>query len=154
MKLIIHPMVMPHDARFFCEWSGAVEPILLDWCNEAHDINTDGYVGRFLNLEIKVIEQIWDNVLFALQDEHITENAELAHVFPNIKKIYFNVLYCQYVTMFQQESFMGNNQLNLFASSAIQHIDYFVPGTKKRFHTLECSFMNHMYYHTPNVINV
>jgi hypothetical protein len=81
-----HPVVMPHDARFFSEWSGAVEPILLDWCNEAYDINIAGYVGRFLNLEIKVIEQMWYNVLFELQDEHITDNTELAHVFPNIKK--------------------------------------------------------------------
>jgi hypothetical protein len=40
-----HPVVMPHHARFFSEWSGAVEPILLHWCNEAHDINTDGPVG-------------------------------------------------------------------------------------------------------------
>jgi hypothetical protein len=28
-----HPVVIPHDARVFPEWSGAVEPILLDWCN-------------------------------------------------------------------------------------------------------------------------
>jgi hypothetical protein len=70
-----------------------VEPIFLDWCNEAHDINTDGSVGRFLNLDIRVIEQMWDSVLFSLQDEHITENTELSHVFPNIKKNNFNVLY-------------------------------------------------------------
>jgi hypothetical protein len=66
-----HPMVIPHDARFFSEWSGAVEPILLDWCNKAHDINSDGYVGWFLNLAIQVIEQMWGNVIFSLQDEHI-----------------------------------------------------------------------------------
>jgi Ulp1 family protease len=145
---------MPHDARLFSKLSGAVETILLDWCKEAHDINTDGYVGRFLNLDIKVIEQMWDNVLFALQDEHITENTEVAHVFPNIKKNNFNVLYRQDARMVQQDSFMGNNQFNLFASSAIHQIDYFVPGTIKRFHTLECIFMNHLYYHTPNVRNV
>jgi hypothetical protein len=149
-----HPVVMPHDARFFSEWSGAVEPILLDWCNEAHDINTDGPVGRFLNLGIKVIEQMWYNVFFAIQDEHITENTELAHVFRNIKKHNFNVLYRQDVRMVQQDSFMGNNQLNLFASPFIQQIDYLVPGTIKRFHTLECRFMNHLYYHTPNVRNM
>jgi Ulp1 family protease len=145
---------MMQDARFFSEWSGAVEPILLDWYNEAHDINRDRYVGRFLNLDIKVIEQMWDNVFFALQDEHITENTELAHVFPSIKKKNFNVLYRQDVKMVQQDSFMGNNQLNFFASSAIQQIDYFVPGNIKRFHTLECSFMNHIYYHTPNIRNM
>jgi hypothetical protein len=69
-----HPVVIPHDARLFSEWSGAMEPILLDWCNEAHDINTDRYVGSFLSLDIKVIEPMWDKVLFALKDEHITEN--------------------------------------------------------------------------------
>jgi hypothetical protein len=151
---LLHPVVMPHDAKFFSEWSGAVEPMFLDWCNEAHNINTDGYVGRFLNLDIKVIEQMWDNVLFALQDEHITENTELAHVFPHIKKKNFNVLYRQDVRMVQQDFFMGNNQLNVFASSSIQRIAYFVPGTIKRSHTLECSFMNNLYYHTPNVRNV
>jgi hypothetical protein len=77
---------MSYDARFYSEWSAAVEPILLDWCNEACDINTDGSVGRFFNLDIKVIEQMWDNVPFALQDDHITENTELTHIFPNIKK--------------------------------------------------------------------
>jgi hypothetical protein len=46
-----HPMVVPYDARLFSEWSGAVEPILLHWCNEAHDINTN-VAGRFLNLNI------------------------------------------------------------------------------------------------------
>jgi hypothetical protein len=29
-----HPMAVPHDARLFSEWSGAVEPILFHWCNE------------------------------------------------------------------------------------------------------------------------
>jgi Ulp1 family protease len=93
-------------------------------------------------------------MFFALQDEHIKENTELVHVFPNIKKKNVNVLYRQDVRMVQQDSFMGNNQLNVFASSAIQQIDYFVPGTMKRFHTLECGFMNNLYYHTPNVRNV
>jgi hypothetical protein len=65
---LVHPVVMKQDARFFSEWSGAVEPIFLDWCNKAHDINTDGYVGSFLNLDIQVIEQMWDNVFFAIQD--------------------------------------------------------------------------------------
>jgi hypothetical protein len=149
-----HPVLMPHDARFISEWSGAVEPILLDWCKEAHDIKTDGSVGIFLNLDIQVIEKMWDNVIFALQDEHIKENTELAHVFPNIKKNNFNVLYRQDVIMVQLDAFMGNSQLFFFAASAIQQIDYFVPGTIKRFHTLECGFMNHLYYHTPHVRNV
>jgi Ulp1 family protease len=134
------------------EWSGAVEPILLHWCNEAHDINTEGSVGRFLNLDIQVIKQMWDNVIFALQDEHIKENTELAHVFPNIKKNNYNVLYSQDIIMVQQDGFLGNNQLNFFVASAIQQIDYF--GSIKRFHTLECGFMNHLYYNTPNVRNV
>jgi hypothetical protein len=113
-----HPMVMPHDAIFFYEWNGAMEPILLHWCNETHDINTDGSVGRFLNLDIQVIKQMWDNMIFILQDEHINENTHIAHVFPNIKKKNYNVLYCQDVRMVQQDSFLGNNQLNLFAASA------------------------------------
>jgi hypothetical protein len=149
-----HPMVVPYDARFFSEWSGAVEPILLHWCNEVHDINTDGYVGRFLNLDIQVIKQMWDNVIFAVQDHHINENTHLAHVFPKIKKNNYNVLFRQDIRMIQQDSFLGNNQLNFFAASAIQQIDYFVPGSIKRFHTLECIFMNHLYYHTSNVRNV
>jgi Ulp1 family protease len=111
-------------------------------------------VGRFLNLDIQVIKQMWDNVIFALQDEHIKENTELTHVFPNIKKKNSNVLYRQDIRMVQQDGFLGNNQLNLFAASAIQQIDYFVPGSIKRFNTLECGFMNHLYYHTPNVRNV
>jgi hypothetical protein len=149
-----HPMLVPHDARFFSEWSGAVAPILLHWCNEAHDINTDGSVGIFLNLDIQVIKQMWDNVIFAVQDDHINENTHLAHVFPNIKKKNYNVLFHQDIRMVQRDSLLGNNQLNFFASSAIQQIDYFVPGSIKRFHTLECSFMSHLYYHTPNFINV
>jgi hypothetical protein len=51
------PMVVPYDARFFSEWRGAVEPILLHWCNEGHDVNTDVAV-IFLNLDIEVIKQI------------------------------------------------------------------------------------------------
>jgi hypothetical protein len=149
-----HPMVVPHDARFFSERSGAVEPILLNWCNEAHDINTDVSVGRFLNLDIQVIKQMWDNVIFAVRDDHINENTHLAHVFTNIKKKNYNVLFRQDIMMVQQDRFLGNNQLNFFASSAIQQIDYFVPGSIKRLHTLECGFMNHLYYHIPNVRNV
>jgi hypothetical protein len=79
-----HPMVVPYDARFFSEWSGAMEPMLLHWCNEAHDINTD-IAGRFLNLDIQVIKQMWDNMNFAVQNDHIYENTHLAHVFPDIK---------------------------------------------------------------------
>jgi hypothetical protein len=149
-----HLVGMPHDKILFSEWSGAVEPILFDWCNEEHYINTDGSVGNSLNLDIQVIEQMRDNVIFALQDEHIKENAELAHVFPNIKKHNFNVLYCQDVRMVHQDAFMGNNRLNFFAALAIQQIDYCVPGTIQRFHTLEYGFMNHLYYHTPHVRNV
>jgi hypothetical protein len=149
-----HPMVVPYDAIFFSEWSGAMEPILLDWCNEAHDINTDVDVGRFLNLDIQVIKQMWDNVIFTVQDDHIYENTLISHVFPNIKKKNYNVLFCQDIMMVQPDRFLGNSQLNFFASSAIQQIDYFVPGSIKRFHTLECGFMNHLYYHTPNFRNV
>jgi hypothetical protein len=66
-----HPMVVPYDARFFSEWRGGVEPILLHWCNEGHDVNTD-VAARFLNLDIQVIKQMWDNVNFAVQNDHIT----------------------------------------------------------------------------------
>jgi hypothetical protein len=62
---------------------------------------------------------MWDNVIFALQHEHIKENTDLAHVFPNIKKKNYNVLYCQDIRMVQQDGFLGNNQLNFFAASAI-----------------------------------
>jgi hypothetical protein len=41
-----HPVVVPCDTSFFSEWRGAVEQILLHWCNEANDINTD-VAGRF-----------------------------------------------------------------------------------------------------------
>jgi Ulp1 family protease len=111
-------------------------------------------VGRFLNLDIQVIKQMWDTVIFAFQDEHNNENTNLAHVFPNIKKKNYNVLYHQDIRMVQQDSLLGNNQLHLFAASAIQHVDYFVPGSIKRSHTLECSFMNHLYYQTPKIRNV
>jgi hypothetical protein len=138
-----HPMVVPYDAIFFSEWSGAVEPILLHWCNKAHDININVAVGRFLNLDIQVIKQMWDNMIFAVQDDHIYENIHLAHVFPNIKKKNYNVLFRQDIMMVQPDRFLGNNQLNFFASSEIQQIDiFFLPGSIKRFHTLECGFMN------------
>jgi hypothetical protein len=78
-----HPMVVPYGARLFSEWRGAVEPILLHWCNEGHDVNTD-VVARFLNPDIEVIKQIWDNVNFAIQNDHIHEITDLAHVFPDI----------------------------------------------------------------------
>jgi hypothetical protein len=58
-----------------------VEPILLDWCNETRDINNVGCVGRFLNLEIKLIEQMWDTVLFAIEDGHIKETTHLPMCF-------------------------------------------------------------------------
>jgi hypothetical protein len=116
----------------------------------ARDINTDVYVGIFLNLDIQVIKQMWDSAIFAVQDDHINENTHLAHVFPNIKKKNYNVLFSQDIMMVHQDRFLGNNQLNVFASSEIQQIDYFVPGSIKRFHTLECGFMNHLYSHTPN----
>jgi hypothetical protein len=148
-----HPMAVPYDARFFSEWRGAVEPILLHWCNEGHDVNTD-VAARFLNLDIQVIKQMWDNVNFAVQNDHIYENTHFAHVFPDINDNNYNVLFRQDIMMVQPNIFLGNNQLNFFASSAIQQIDYLLPGSIKRFHALECGFMNHLYYHTPNVRNV
>jgi hypothetical protein len=63
-------MVVPYDTRLFSEWRGAVEPHLLHWYNEVNDINTD-VAGRFLNLDIQVINQMWDNVNFAVQNDHI-----------------------------------------------------------------------------------
>jgi hypothetical protein len=149
-----HPLFIPHDARLFSELSGAVEPILLDWCNKMHHINTDGFVGKFLKLEIKLIEQMWDNVVFEIEDGHIKENTHIAHVFPNIKNKQFSVLYCHGIKMVQPDTFMGNNQLILSASSAIHQIDYSTPEPRSRFHTLDCGFMNHMYYHTSNATNV
>jgi hypothetical protein len=86
-------MVVPYDAIFFSEWIEAVEPILLHWCNEAHEINTDVPVERFLNIDIKVIKQMWENVIFAVQDDHINDNTHLAHVFTNIKKKNYNLLF-------------------------------------------------------------
>jgi hypothetical protein len=97
---------------------------------------------------------MWDNIIVAVQNDHIYENTHLAHVFPEIKDKNYNVLFRQDIMMVQPDMFLGNNQLNFFASSAIQQIDYLVPGSIKRFHTLECGFMNHLYYHTPNVRNV
>jgi hypothetical protein len=148
-----HPMVVPYDAIFFSEWSGAVEPILLHWCNEAPEINTN-VAGRFLNMDIQVIKQMWDNVNFAVQNDRIYENTNLAHVFPDIKDKNYNVLFRQDIMMVQPDMFLGNNQLIFCASSAIQQTDYLVPGSKKRFHRLECGFVNLLYYHTPNVRNV
>jgi Ulp1 family protease len=75
-------------------------------------------------------------------------------VFPDINDNNYNVLFHQDIMMVQPNMFLGNNQLNFFASSAIQQIDYLLPGSIKRFHALECGFMNHLYYHTPNVRNV
>jgi hypothetical protein len=126
------PMVVPYNTSFFSEWRGSVEPILL-WCNDANDINTD-VAGRFLNLDIEVINQMWDNMNFAIQNDHIHENTHLAHVFPDVKDNNYNVLFRQNIIMVQPDSFLGNNQLNYFASAAIQQIDYVIPGSIKRFH--------------------
>jgi Ulp1 family protease len=49
---------------------------------------------------------------------------------------------------------MGNNQLNSFASSAIQQLDHFVLGSKSRFNTQDYGFLDHMYYHTTKTRNV
>jgi Ulp1 family protease len=51
-------------------------------------------------------------------------------------------------------TFMGNYQLNSFTSSAKQQLDHFVPGSKSRFHTIDCGFMNTLYYHTSTTRNV
>jgi hypothetical protein len=148
-----HPMAVPYDGRFLSEWRGAVEPILLHWCNEEYDINTD-VAARFLNLDIEVINQMWDNMNIAVQNDHIQEITHLAHVFPDINDNDYNVLYRRDIMMVQPNVFLGINQLNFFASCAIQQIDNLVPGSIERFHALECGFMNHLYYHTPNVRNV
>jgi hypothetical protein len=134
------------------EWSCG--PILSNWCTETHQITNDKMMGKFLTYEYEVIRQLWDNILFALRDAHIKENTHLAHVFPNVKKTQFSVLYRHDILQVKPQNFMGNNQLNLFASSAIQQIDYFVTGTKSRFHTLDCGFFNHLYYNTMKKRNV
>jgi hypothetical protein len=51
---------------------------LLHWCNGAHDINTD-VAGRFLNLDIQVIKQMWDNMNFAVQNDHIYDREKQNH---------------------------------------------------------------------------
>jgi hypothetical protein len=68
-------------------------------------------------------------VNFAVQNDHIYENKHISHVFPNIKKKNYNVLFHQDIMIVHQDRFLGNNQLNFFASSAIKQIDYFVPGS-------------------------
>jgi Ulp1 family protease len=52
------------------------------------------------------------------------------------------------------QSFIGNHQLIFFASSTIQQLGHFVPGSKSRFHTIDCGFMNNLYYHTSTKRNV
>jgi hypothetical protein len=84
----------------FSEWIGAVEPILLHWFNKGHDVNTD-VAARFLNLDIEVIKQMWDNVNFSVQNDHIYENTHLAYVFPDINDNNYNVLYRQDIMMVQ-----------------------------------------------------
>jgi hypothetical protein len=71
---------------------------------------------------------MWYNVLFALEDGHIIKNTHLAHVFPNIKKT------GQYVISKRHQSgpaehLYEEQPVYFFALSAIQQIDYFVPGT-------------------------
>jgi hypothetical protein len=131
-----------------------VEQILSNWCTEMHHITNDEMVGKFLTYDYGVILQLRDNLLFSLTDARIKENAHLAHVFPNTKKTQFSVLYRHDILQVKPHAFMGNNQFNVFASSAIQQVEYFVPGTKSRFHTLECGFLNHLYYHTIKIRNV
>jgi hypothetical protein len=115
-----HPLVVPYDARFFSEWRGAVEPILLHWCNEGHDVNTD-VAARFLNMDIQVIKQMWDNVNFAVQNDHIYDNTHLACVFPDINDNNYNVIFRQDIMMVQPNMFLGNNQLNLIS---LRHLQY------------------------------
>jgi hypothetical protein len=126
-----HPQVVPHDAPLYSEWIGAVEPILSKSCNERRTIINYGMVCTFMHLPSEVSMQLWDNIFFALSAPHIKENTHLAEVYPNLKNTQFSALYRHD----KSHTFMGNNQLNLFAWSAIQQIDHFVPGTKSRFHT-------------------
>jgi hypothetical protein len=149
-----HPFVAPKDSPRDGEWSGAIKPILLKWCNESYHIGNDVIVFTFMELSIVILQICCDTIDIALSASHIKDNTHLAEIRRNIRTTHFNVLFRQYVLKVKPESFMGNHQFNCFASSAIHQLDHFVPGSKLRFHAIDCGFMNNLYYHTSTTRNV
>jgi hypothetical protein len=149
-----HPFFTPQDSPRYGEWSGAIKPILLKWCNESYHIGNDAMMFKFMELSIVILQILWDKIDIALSASHIKDNTHLAEIRQNIRTNFFNVLYRQDVLKVKPERFMGNHQVNCFASSAIHQLDHFVPGSMLRFHTIDCGFLNNLYYHTPTTRNV
>jgi hypothetical protein len=121
----------------------------MEWSN-----GNDAMVLKFMELSIVILQICWDKVDIALSASHIKENTHLAKIRQNIRTTHFNLLFRQDVLQVKPQCFMGNHHLNYFASSAIQQLDHFGPGSKSRFHTIDCGFMNNLYYHASTARNV
>jgi hypothetical protein len=107
-----------------------------------------------MELSIVILQILWDKIDIVLSVYHIKDNTHLAEIRQNIRTTHFNVLFRQDILKVKPEHFMGNHQLNCFASSAIHQLEHFVPGSNLRFHTIDCGFMNNLYYHTSTTRNV
>jgi hypothetical protein len=129
-----HPFVAPQDSPRDGEWSGAIKPIMLKWCNESYHIGNDAMVFKFIELSIVILQILWDKIDIAFSASRIKDNTHLAEIRQNIRTTHSNVLFRHGVLKVKPERFMGNHQLNCFASSAIHQLGHFVPGSKLSFH--------------------
>jgi hypothetical protein len=75
-----HPFVAPQDRPRYGEWTGAIQHILLKWCNESYNIGNDVMVLKFMELSIPILLIFWNKVEIALSASHITENPHLAEI--------------------------------------------------------------------------
>jgi hypothetical protein len=149
-----HPFVARKDSPRNGEWSGAIKPILWKWCSKSYHTGNDAMVFTFMELSIVILQIFWDKIDIALSASHINDNTHLVKIRQNIRTTPFNVLFRQDVLKVKPERFMGNHQLNYFASSVIHQLEHFIPGSKLRSHAIDCGFMNNLYYHTSTTRNV
>jgi hypothetical protein len=67
-------LIAPQNIPRYGEWSGAIKPILLKWCNESYDIGNDAMVLKFMELYITILQLFWNKVEIALSASHIIDN--------------------------------------------------------------------------------
>jgi hypothetical protein len=112
---LYHPFIVPQDSPRYGEWSGAIKPILLKWCNESYHNGNDAMVFKFMELSIVILQILWDKIDIKLSASHIKDNTHLAEIQQNSRTTNFNVLYRKDVLKVKPERFMGNHQVNYFA---------------------------------------
>jgi hypothetical protein len=90
-----HPFFAPQNITRYGEWSGAMKPILLKWCNESYHIGNDTIVFKFVELSIAILPIFWDKIDIALSASHIKDNTHLSEIRQNIRTTHVNVLFRQ-----------------------------------------------------------